>query len=166
MSFETVAIIALGLLALGLATLVVAPTRRLPSSSKGADTPPPEPARGPPDVVELLREADQMIKEGELDRASLLLSQATAVEPERPGLLFVQGRLEHARGEPERAVRLLERACDARPDVAPWHVVRGHVLLTLQRPELASEAFGQALEVDPESADAQAGLAEARALMG
>ena len=118
----------------------------------------PEP---PPDVVELLREADQRIAEGELERAGLLVSQAAVLEPDRAGLHYVRSRLFHARGETEVAVKTLEQACRLRPDVATWHGVRGSLLLELGRPDLAVEAFRQSLELEPDSDAGRAGLEEA-----
>ncbi|MCB9742266.1 MAG: hypothetical protein H6741_18875 [Alphaproteobacteria bacterium] len=161
-AFDAAVVLVLALVALALLRVIVVPKTRLASTSRPS-APPPEAPAPPPDVPTLLREADRLIGEGELLAASVKVSQATALEPERPGLLFVRGRLEHARGEPELAIKLFERACQARPEVAPWHVARGHLLMELARPDLAAEAFSQALDCDPERADAVAGLAAAQA---
>ncbi|MCB9760144.1 MAG: tetratricopeptide repeat protein [Alphaproteobacteria bacterium] len=160
-SFELVVILGLLVLGVGLLYTVVAPKRTLtPKTAAARPAKALEPAP-PPDVQDLLRRADQHIGEGALDRASLLLSQATALEPDRPGLFFVQSRLLHAQGDPVKAVKTLEKACAARPEVTSWHCVRGHLLLELERPDLAAEAFRQALDLDPDDADGQAGLEEA-----
>ena len=125
-----------------------------------------KPSGPPPKVEDLLRTADGCIREGDLDRASLLLAQASSIEPDRPGLLFVRSRLLHAQGELTQAIKVLEQACRGRPDVAAWHGVRGSLLLELKRPDLAVQAFEQVVELSPDDPNAQEALAEARRLMG
>lgn len=124
-----------------------------------------KPSGPPPKVEDLLREADGCIREGELDRASLLLAQASSIEPNRPGLLYVRSRLLHAQGELTQAIKVLEEACRGRPNVAAWHGVRGSLLLELERPELAVQAFEQVLELSPDDPDAQEALTAARRLL-
>ncbi len=125
--------------------------------------PPPKPPAPPPDVTELLRRADEAVSQGDTDSASLLLAQAAALEPGRPGLFFVRSRLVYALGDQQEALRLLHAACQARPEVAAWHGVAGSILMEVGQFEKAAVAFEMVLKLEPENEHARGALKAAQA---
>lgn len=58
-------------------------------------------------------------------------------------------------GRFERAERAIDGAIAQYPDAAPFHVLRGRIMLETNRLDLAIECFLQAAELDPDAADAQ-----------
>ena len=125
--------------------------------------PAPKASKAPPEVQDLLRRADEAVTRGDTDAASLLLAQAAAIDPGRPGLFYVRSRLVHALGDHHEALRLLHAACQARPEVAAWHGVAGSILMEVGEWEKAIAAFELVLQLEPENDNARGALAAARA---
>ncbi|HVA86533.1 MAG TPA: tetratricopeptide repeat protein [Candidatus Saccharimonadales bacterium] len=81
------------------------------------------------------------------------------IDPFRNAML--RGHEAAARGRAEQAIAAYEEAARARPDTAECHLGRARALLLAARHVEAREAFGRALELDPESVPARAGLRDA-----
>lgn len=77
----------------------------------------------------------------------------------RPALDLLQGSLLFAEGDDEAALRHLERARRADRRLPNLHLGLGRLYLRMARLQDAEEAYFQALEVDPDSAEAYHGLA-------
>lgn len=71
------------------------------------------------------------------------------------------GMIEGKRGRSAEALAALDRAIEMRGDFAMSWVYRGNVLVGLGRNREAAESFRRALQLDPENAAAQQGLAAA-----
>jgi tetratricopeptide (TPR) repeat protein len=70
-------------------------------------------------------------------------------------------------GEPERALAAVDAALVEHPEAAALHEIRGRALAATGAPaEAVRAAYARAVELDPEQADALAGLAESAARAG
>lgn len=80
------------------------------------------------------------------------------ISEEKPGLFLLQGLVAIGENDGERALRYLQRAADAEPDRPETRIAIGRALVKLRRWQQAEEAFVSAMEIDPQSAAALAGL--------
>ncbi len=77
---------------------------------------------------------------------------------EKPGLLLLQGLVAIGEDDGERALEYLERAAEGEPDRPETRIAIGHAFVKMKRWTKAGDAFMAALEIDPQSAAALAGL--------
>jgi len=80
----------------------------------------------------------------------------------------LRGLVDHrlAGDQHKRALQAVDAALVAHPDHAAFHDTRGHVLFRQDRRDDARKAYDKAAELDPESAEARAGLAKLAAKEG
>ena len=97
-------------------------------------------------------------EDGRLADAANVLSQAAALAPPDPTILGELGSVLCAAGRKVEALRHLTMSLNLAPDrTAVWLTVAG-LCVELGNKETAEKAFRAALELDPASADAAAGL--------
>ncbi|MFO7181593.1 MAG: tetratricopeptide repeat protein [Pseudomonadota bacterium] len=112
----------------------------------------------PPRAVELNDAGARALAAGDLDAADARLSVALEYAPDFVDALVNLGLVELARGNFERARRLLLRARRLNPDVAQPHHALGVLAERERRPDRASEHYREALAVDPGFVPARANL--------
>ena len=86
-----------------------------------------------------------------LDQAhiKLILDPPRTVDPNRAADLERAADRAKTRGDPERAIRLYGRAIRHTPHNAALFLLRGTVLLDVERPKVAAKDFEAGLELDP-----------------
>ncbi len=75
----------------------------------------------------LVREADELLTAGDVDRASRSLAEAESMDPDHPDVLRLRAELLYDAGEDARAEERLRRVIAVRPDDADAH----HLLATI-----------------------------------
>lgn len=106
-----------------------------------------------------------LLQVGRAEEAATLGPQATAAQPDNPRPFRNTARAFAALGRPEEALPWALRGAElASNDAASWVLV-GQVSGQVGKLEDAVGAFERALSLDPDSADAKAGLARAKSLL-
>jgi predicted Zn-dependent protease len=77
---------------------------------------------------ELLEQATERHRKGELGEARSLYQQLLSTSPDHPVTLFRMGLLELHDKHPQEAVKLIGRAIAAKPEEAKFHFGLGEVL--------------------------------------
>lgn len=90
---------------------------------------------------------------GDTGAALDLLDEAHAIAPHRPEILHQMATLFDHRGNPKRALELVEDAIELRPGSVPLQVAQIQFLLRLNRAEDARVALMAALDSTPEDRD-------------
>jgi len=107
----------------------------------------------------VLREAEQHLGAGRVDRAIEVLLAGATLLPDSFEIAFNLGELLRERGELEPAVRNLSRATALKPADADAHFCLGVALHDVGRPEAAIDAYRAALERRPDDVEAACNLA-------
>ena len=110
--------------------------RRTSTTKRRPDGPAETPAR-------ILATAVDYHRRGLLDEAAALYRRVLKSSPEQPDALHLLGRIEEARGNPARALALIDRAIAASGEIAAYHTSRGSALLSLGRAEDAASSLRQ-----------------------
>lgn len=84
---------------------------------------------------------------GQTEQALDLLDEAHRIAPDRPEILHQMALLFDARGNPKRALELVDRALSVRSDLAPLYVAKVQFLLHLQRADDARACLDAGLVV-------------------
>ncbi len=102
------------------------------------------------DVEQLTATAIAARTAGRFDEAAALFTGLMEREPDNPNHRYLIGKVEHARGNYERAIDHLSKANDLFSQSADIHVSLGMALVELNRFVEASDWFQSALQLDPE----------------
>ncbi|HKO53380.1 MAG TPA: tetratricopeptide repeat protein [Polyangiaceae bacterium] len=113
----------------------------------------------PPKALALNQAGVEALAAGDLETADARFGLALEYNPKFVDALTNQGLVELQRGNLERARQLLTRARRLNPDVAQPHHALGVLAERERRPDLASQAYYEALRVDPGFAPSRANLA-------
>ncbi len=116
-------------------------------------------------VEEILRDADQMTRAGQIDRAVVGYIDALRADPDSPIPRARIANLQLSR-DPERAEALFREIIASMPDAAVAHAGLGLALLARNRPDEAEQPLRRALELDPELANAHTSLSVVYDLQG
>ena len=92
------------------------------------------------------------------DAAKASLLEALRLNPEHQWSLTLLARLEAKFGNVAEAKRIAAIATKNLPEDEDAHIARGYALLYSNRPKEAFEAFREALRLEPNNEDAQAGM--------
>lgn len=98
--------------------------------------------------------ARYLITQREYQRADLLSSLAFAKDPSNPIALAVSGQIFAMKGDPNRGIDLLSRACKLDPEDAESQFQLGAIYDRLKRPGDAVEHFQKAVDLNPSDARA------------
>ena len=99
--------------------------------------------------------------------AHALYRQVLASHPDEPDALRLMGQLTFASGNTPRAIELIRRAIELRPNVVDFHIDLGRILIVANDFAGATASLRRALELDPFSPpDTHFELARALAAMG
>jgi protein O-GlcNAc transferase len=119
--------------------------------------------------AELLREAEQLHRRGDLTQAEILYRQVLESPAERAGALHYLGVIAYQRGQCAQAVQLIREAIALDGNQAAFHNNLGLALRALRRSHLprdageevdeAQAAYHRALELRPDYPDALSNLA-------
>lgn len=109
-------------------------------------------------VAEALQTGIQHKQQGRADRAESIFRQVLQWEPDQADALHLLGLIQCERGEPCRALELVERAIARSPEWAPFHFSRGQILGTLGQTKEACIAYRRCVSLDPTMADAHNNL--------
>lgn len=116
-------------------------------------------------VEEILRDADQMTRVGQIDRAVIGYIDALRTDPTSPIPRARIANLQLSR-DPERAEALFREIIATQPDAAVAHAGLGLALLARNRLDEAELPLRRALELDPELANAHTSLSVVYDLQG
>jgi tetratricopeptide (TPR) repeat protein len=106
-----------------------------------------------------LTEALAHHRAGRLDRAEALYRKFLEKSPGHADALHLLGIIALARGDPDRAIRLIGRALTARPDFAEGHSNLGNAYRAACRFAEAAASYRRALALRPDFAAAHSNLA-------
>jgi len=95
---------------------------------------------------------------GELDECEKIVNEVLGDKADAPQANLYMGIIHFRRGDTEMALRHLKEAEKAEPRMPGLHVQIGNVYLRRQRWKDAERAFGKALDIDPDNAEAHDGL--------
>jgi len=116
---------------------------------------------------ELLQRAVEHQKAGRMVEAHALYKQVLAVNPDEPDALRLLGQLTFASGNSKKAIELIRRAIELRPNVVDFHVDLARILIVENDFIGAVSSLRRALELDPfSSPDTHFELARALAAIG
>lgn len=107
-----------------------------------------------PQFHHLVQQALGLHQQGQLNAAGQLYDQALAQRPDDPGLLGLKGLLCMQQGEPETALRFVERGLDRAPNDASLHNYRGQIFSVLGQDALAEAEFVRAVQLDAQYLEA------------
>jgi predicted TPR repeat methyltransferase len=107
---------------------------------------------------QLLAQAMQLHRSGEVARARATYEQALAIAPEHPDVLHLLGMLEGQFGSGERGIELVGRAIERNPLEPMFHNNLGNIHSEMGRLEEAEPCYRRAVELDPERYDARNNL--------
>lgn len=93
----------------------------------------------------LLKRGDLYRRHLEFELAQQDFESARAIAPDEPLVDFFEGRLAQQTGSSERALELLDRYLNQRPDHAAAWVLHGKATLSDGRPAESAEDFGRAI---------------------
>ncbi len=104
--------------------------------------------RAPDDLATFVHGALCEERLGDLDAAEARLCAALALGPDTVVPRLLLGELHYKRGQPERAIVVLDEACALAPDFAEAHYARGFVLGELGRIDEAHDARERAVALN------------------
>lgn len=104
-------------------------------------------------------------RKGKLEKAQRAYKRVLKTAPKHADALHLLGVIDLQRGNPERALDLIDRALAIKPDMAAAHYNRARCLKELDRPEEAFAAVDRALELAPDDIDAMAFKANLAAVL-
>ena len=110
-------------------------------------------------VADMIRDAVDCHRAGDLDLAEEHYRRVLGREPENPGILHLLGTLAHHRGRHDVALDLLGRAIAADDRVAEFHNTLGAILQAIGRTEESLSAYRQAILLKPYFAEAYNNIA-------
>ncbi|MBX9745551.1 MAG: tetratricopeptide repeat protein, partial [Hyphomonadaceae bacterium] len=110
---------------------------------------------------QLVQQAAALQRQGRLQEAVQLYSQALQLDPNHADALHMLGILLSQAGQPQNAVPMLERALQLKPGVAEIHANLGVALRRAGRAGDALARFDRATQLDPKLAEAHVGYATA-----
>lgn len=116
-------------------------------------------------VEQILQDADQMTRAGQIDRAVVGYIDALRADPDSPIPRARIANLQLSR-DPERAEALFRDIISAQPDAAVAYAGLGLALLARNRLDEAEEPLRHALELDPKLANAHTTLSVLYDLQG
>ena len=108
---------------------------------------------------ELIRRAIELERGGDLDGAHAALRRAVETDPVNPHALIALAEERLAAGDAAEATRLAERAVQLRRRRAAYHIVLGDAYRLSGERRRATREWEAALELEPESSEAQRRLA-------
>jgi tetratricopeptide (TPR) repeat protein len=127
----------------------------------------------PDDLRARLRKAELLIDIGyrrsesaRIEEGRAIVEEILARQPSNADALFVKGKVELARNEPQEAVKSLRAALDSRPDWAQAHFVLGSALTLVGDESAARVEVARAVELDPDLLEARRMLAKLHAALG
>jgi len=109
---------------------------------------------------------DQLVIDGQPDRALDHLDQLLAQQPERPDLLLKRADLLAMLGADDQAVSQYQHLISASPQFLEAVIKLGILYLHTQHDHLAAEQFSHAIEINDQIVDSYIGLAIAQKLAG
>jgi protein O-GlcNAc transferase len=112
-------------------------------------------------MVDLLEQATERHRSGDLREARRLYDQVLAGAPADHRALFRSGLLELQEGRPEAALRRIEQAIEAAPEQVRYSLGLGETLAALDRWADAEAAYRRAITSDPGCVDAHFALGRA-----
>ena len=118
-----------------------------------------------PSAISYAVRAEVRLRSGDRVGASADLARGLSLSPDDPRLLILRGRLATAAGDPESALRWLDRAVFAGGG-APAHTWRARALVALGRDRQAVEAWSSALNEDPDDPESFLGRAQSMRRLG
>lgn len=98
-----------------------------------------------------------LLQSGAFEEAEPPLRAALALKPGNNDIINELGILLCRTGRPQEAVSLLTDATSRHPDIVQGWVHLGHALIDAGRPAAGLEAYGRALQLDPDCLPAQIG---------
>lgn len=104
-------------------------------------------------VAEMIRDAVDYHRAGELDRAEEHYRRILRCEPDNPGVLHLLGTLAHQRGRHDVALELLRRAIAADDSIAEFHNTFGVILQAIGCSEESLRAYRKAILLKPDYAE-------------
>ena len=108
-----------------------------------------------------LNSAIALIAMEQYDAAHKILTIDVSREPENPRAWFTLGLLNRIQGQNDDALEDFERAATLDANDAPTECLIGEILIGEGKYNSATDAFKKALKIDPLSAAAESGMAEA-----
>ncbi len=119
------------------------------------------------DIPETLQTAVEHQQAGRLVEAHSLYKQVLGIDPDEPDALRLLGQLTFKAGNPVKAIQLIRRAIELRPNVTDFHIDLARILMVQGEFGGAAESLRRALQVDPfSSPDTHFELARALAAIG
>ncbi len=112
-------------------------------------------------IPQVLRNAVELQRAGQLDEARLLYRQVLEARPEHAQALLLSGMLAYEQGRHDEAADSIRRSIRANPREPAAHCNLGNVLLALGEPQQAVESYGRALALNPAVAVAHFNLGNA-----
>ena len=111
-----------------------------------------------PSAANLILEAVELHRQGELDQAEGKYRQALEQEPNHPDALNLLGMILIDRGEPLAAAKLIARAVAISPRTAPYHLNLGNAFAAANLDDLAADALAIAASLEPSNVVARYNL--------
>ncbi|HUB24696.1 MAG TPA: tetratricopeptide repeat protein, partial [Tepidisphaeraceae bacterium] len=121
---------------------------------------------GPLTTQQMLELALREHQARRLEAAEAIYQQVLAVQPNQQDALNLLGVMAHQRGQYDQAVQWIARAISARPTEAAFFVNLGLALTGQKKSDEAIAAFGHAVRLRPDHADALNYLADAHMAAG
>jgi tetratricopeptide (TPR) repeat protein len=110
------------------------------------------------DVSQMLQQAVQLHQRGQFDAARRLYRDVLRLAPDQPDALHLLGVLALQGGQPNEAVRRIQRAIEVRPGSAVYHGNLGVALQATGKLDAARANLERAVKLDPQQVDASFNL--------
>ncbi|GIL41488.1 tetratricopeptide repeat protein [Roseiterribacter gracilis] len=113
------------------------------------------------DLIEVLTQALELHRAGDLDRAAAEYERVLEADPSQPNALYLLGSVRFGQGRFADAAALLERAAEIQPSNADTLLQLGNALFRQGNISGARARWSQLVELRPTLADAHANLSQA-----
>ena len=120
----------------------------------------------PPDAEVLTLAARAWMALGAAEQALAAVERVLQNTPDNGEAWFVRGLVLHRSGRDEQARQALQRSLQTNPLAEQTHGLLGDVLMALDQPEAAVEAYGKAQNLDPDNPTQRLQLAVAYKRLG
>ena len=117
-------------------------------------------------VRDLIEQALKHHRAGRLQDAKLIYEQVLGIDTRHPDALHLLGVVALQKGDPDRAVGLIEKAIQVHPGNPGYHANLGQAWLATQRVAEALAAFRSAARLDPRNPQYTVGAASCLAMQG
>jgi capsular polysaccharide transport system permease protein len=112
-------------------------------------------ALAPDDRLNALHATELLLRSGRFEVAADIILAAVTAHPQDHVALRLLSATQMLRDQMGEGLDAIDRALAARPEIAEYHVHRGHLLLRLGRLQAAADAFDHAAALDPSNLDAK-----------